>query len=270
MEQIKTMSQTTNFRPAGPILAQWRALTAEVLKMKRTLALWLTLVAPGAIAGLQLLMILDRDRAYFQDVSDPWIFLTHQNLTFWVLLMAPLFVTLETALVAQLDHASDHWKHLFALPLPRWSIYVAKQIIDMLLILLSMFFLYIYTILSGLLINTFIPEVKLGLNIPLLDMMKVTLLAFISSWMIIAIHHWVAMNWRSFVVSSAFGIFMTITGMFVINSDYGSFYPWTLSAVLVNSISRGEPYLNSLLAGSVGGIALCVIGVWLFTRKEVL
>lgn len=270
MEQIEILSRSTTFRPVGPVLTLWRAITAEWLKMKRTLALWLTLLAPGMIAGLQFLMVIDRDGAMLADIRDPWIFITRQNLTFWTLLMAPLFVTLETALVAQLDHSSDHWKHLFALPLPRWSIYVAKLIINMLLILLSMFFLFIYSILTGFLVRMLLPNIAFGLPIPLVAMLKLTLLGFLSSWLIISIHHWVSMNWRSFVVASALGIFMTVVGIFVINHEYGAYYPWTLSAVMINNIDRGLPYLASLLVGCLGGLAMGLIGMGLFIRKEVL
>ena len=47
-------------------------------------------------------------------------------LNLWAILALPLFITLETALLAQTEHSEKHWKHLFALAVPRWVYYAAK------------------------------------------------------------------------------------------------------------------------------------------------
>ena len=66
-----------------------------------------------------------------------WVFYTQQTLVIWSLLMLPLFVTLETALVAQWEHHSQQWKHLFALPVSRGALYAAKYLCSVAFIGLS-------------------------------------------------------------------------------------------------------------------------------------
>jgi lantibiotic transport system permease protein len=53
-------------------------------------------------------------------------------------LALPLFITLEVALLAGLEHGQDHWKDLFVLPIPRWTIYTAKLATAALLLALSL------------------------------------------------------------------------------------------------------------------------------------
>jgi hypothetical protein len=47
----------------------------------------------------------------------------------WCLLGLPHLVALETALLAGSEHRENTWKHLFALPIPRWTICAAKLLV---------------------------------------------------------------------------------------------------------------------------------------------
>ena len=76
-----------------------RALSAEVLKTKRTLTLWLVILAPLAIAFLEFVMDMQRGVRALRPNTDAWIGLTQNSLILWALLMLPLFVTLETGLL---------------------------------------------------------------------------------------------------------------------------------------------------------------------------
>ena len=135
-----------------------RALRAERLKLKGTLVLWLALIAPAVIVALQVLMAYMRRDYYYSRVPfDAWTEYNIQTMLMWALLMMPLFVTLETALVAQLDHANAAWRHLFALPVARGALYAAKQVGGMALIALSLAALAVLTIAGGLAMRVLMP-----------------------------------------------------------------------------------------------------------------
>ena len=85
----------------------------------------------------------------------------------------------------------------------------------------------------------------------------------------LAVHTWVALWWRSFVVAMAFGISMATAGMIIINADWGRFYPWTLPALSLNSLQRGEPFVTGLLISTVGSIIIVLVGGILFTQRDV-
>ncbi len=269
MHTTQSLSLPQTYSPAGPFQAFLRAVSAELLKMKRSLALWLTFIAPLVITALQLAVFYDGGERFLAGEPSAWIFITRQTLIYWTLLMQPLFVTLETALVAQLDHSGDHWKQLFSLPLPRWSIYAAKLFVCAALIALSIVFLFLDTILSGVLFNILKPGLGFAQHLPLRGMLWLFLLTFLSSLLTIAIHVWVAMYWRSFVVASGFGIAMTTAGVLVINSKVAGYYPWTMAAVILNKLQDGLPYLDLLGYSLLAALVVSLVGSLLFTHRDV-
>jgi ABC-2 family transporter protein len=129
-----------------------RVLWAESLKMKRTVALRMAVVAPMVVVLLVVFLtsqvpslILNSTARY----GSPWMALARLPFAFWAILMMPLYVTLETALIAGLEHAENHWKSLLALPIPRWTLYLAKLFVAATLICASTTLLVLGIILAG-------------------------------------------------------------------------------------------------------------------------
>ena len=88
-------------------------LSTELLKMKRTLGFWLALVAPLVLCGLEFLIIAMQgvDMMKFAN-GQSWLWHMKFTLTLWGLFLLPLFVTLETALLAGWEHDNQTWKLL--------------------------------------------------------------------------------------------------------------------------------------------------------------
>lgn len=249
-----------------------RALHAERLKLKRTLAFWLAPLAPLVIVALQVAVVLDGADLLRQDLpADPWAEYGGQVVFLWTMLMLPLFITLETALLANLEHANGQWKHLFALPVCRGAVYAAKQLAAFVLIGLSMAALYVYLVGSGLVLRLVVPGLGLEAPVPWLALARIVGLAFVASWLILAIHTWIALRWHSFVVASAVGIVAMIVAVFVFRSDtWNVWYPWTLPGLVSNSLEEGLLPLRELLLGGLGGLAVALLGGWEVTRRDVV
>ncbi|MEO8028105.1 MAG: ABC transporter permease, partial [Bryobacteraceae bacterium] len=105
-----------------------RVLRTEFLKLKRTLALWMVVVAPVVVVLLQFLVGYKGGERLSQG-NDAWPAIVRNSVALWTILMMPLFVTLETSLLAGLEHTDKNWKTLLALPAPRWTIYASKLIV---------------------------------------------------------------------------------------------------------------------------------------------
>lgn len=259
-----------------------RALYAELLKTKRTLALWLAIIAPLVIIVLQVAMMWEnreRWQVYYQE-QNPWYEYGGQTFLLWGLLMLPLFVTLETALVAQWEHKNGQYKHLFALPIPRWAIYAAKQIVGAALIGLSTAALIGLTVLSGWLLGLLVPGLGFGVAVPCLEFVKYGATMFLSAWLVLAIQTWVAQRWSSFAIASGVGVAMTVAGVVVLQSDWANLYPYTLPVIVangfvsesmrsLNGFTEGLPWLE-LAAGCLGGVIAATIGGWEMTRRDVM
>jgi hypothetical protein len=252
-------------------MAMARAVSAEWLKTKRTLALWLAPVAPLVVAALQVAITVQRQDTYRkQDISQAWTGHGGQIVFLWAVLMLPLFITLETALLSNLEHSNHQWKHLFSLPIPRGAVYAAKQLSGMAIIGLSMASLYVYVVLSGLLLRVLTPGLGFEAPVPWLEFFRYAALTYLASWLILSIHTWVGLRWHSFVVASAVGIVAMVVAVVLFQSDWGTFYPWTLPCLVTYGLENGQEVLPLLLTGSAGGIFAAVLGGWDVVRRDVL
>jgi len=84
-----------------------RVLHAEVLKMKRMIALKMVVLSPAVVVLLVLFMVSQAPFSMVHpgSVRNEWMGLARRSLWVWAFLMMPLFITLQTALVAGLDHS---------------------------------------------------------------------------------------------------------------------------------------------------------------------
>jgi ABC-2 type transport system permease protein len=234
------------------------------------LAFWLALIAPLVIAGANAGMFLQRGTINTPENVSAWIWYGQMNIVIWGLLMLPLFVTLETALVGNLEHTSDHWKHLNALPVPRGVIYAAKQFSGMALIALSSVALVLTIVGGGVLLRLLRPGIGLGPVIPWGRLFAYAGMSFLGAWLIISIQTWVSLRWKNFVVACAVGIVMTVAGVFIIHAEWGGFWPWALPGAIANEFSEGVLHVPELLFGGIGGVVAAVVGGWDVTRRDVL
>jgi len=245
-----------------------RASWAEGLKLRRSLALWLAMVAPGTIVFLQTVLILHRGAEFVQPHASIWPLLIRQSTSLWSLLMLPLFVALETALMAGLEHSGNNWKHILALPLPRRSIYAAKLVWSAAVIALSHMVLAAAILLAGGLIRTLQPALGSPALLPWSMLWQLSALSFAGSLILIAVHLWIAIRWSNFAVAMGLGVGMTVAGVILINSRLAAYYPWTLPAIMVNSFSKGNsPWVLLTIATSAAALVF-VLSMWEFARRD--
>lgn len=251
-----------------------RALSAEMLKLKRTIALKMVVLAPLTVILLTLFMASQAPFSTLRGsaATDHWGALARVNLQFWGLLMLPLYLTLETALTAGLDHTDNQWKALFARPMPRWATYVAKLVVVQTMAAASGALLVLGVVLEGIFLQTLHPELRFVAQAPLglllRQVAEMTGLAFLS----LALMHWVSLRWRSFSVAVGFGIVAIVTSfaMLLAAGQYGAwpqYFPWSLPVLVV---ARQSQDMGRVLwiSGLVGLLAV-VAGCMEFSRREV-
>jgi len=248
--------------------AFFRVLSAELLKTKRTLAFWLTLLAPLPIILLALINFM-QDYEWLKR-EELWPTLIHNVFVLWCLLLLPLFITLETGLLNALEHNNKMWKQLYALPMPRWAVYASKQIVALGLIGLSNIALAAMTVGVGLLLRVLRPQLSFSAPIPWTPLVQSAALGYLAACLILSLHLWVSARWPSFVAAMGTGIVTTVAGVVVINSEWAKVYPWTLPGWVVKGNLQGEAIAVSLAIGLVGGIVIALMGGWDVSRRDVL
>lgn len=246
-------------------------LGIEILKMKRTLGFWLTLVAPLAMASLECLVMWSQGESMI-DFADGniWLWHTKYILTLWGLLVLPLFVTLETALLASWEHKNQVWKVVYTLPIPRWMVVSAKQFSALVLMGISQVVLWAGTLVTGILLSQVRPDLGFKAPVPWLAMLGYNTIIYLVSWLIIAVHSTLSLQWNNFVVAMAAGILATMSGVFFVRSDYAPYYPWAMAGLVANNlIENGWPVVQ-LALGILGGMTLFMVSNLYLTKQDVL
>lgn len=241
-----------------------RALHAELLKLKRTLAFRVIFVLPLLIALLQFLVIL-RTKTYARGFN---LWQTHPTNSFqiWAVFMMPLLIALVTALLNGIEHSDKQWKHLFALPVPRYSVYFAKLIVAQGLILMSTLVLGVMTVIVGVAGTYLRPELASAGPVPYVWLARQVAFVWLASWLIIAIHTWISMRWSGFPIALGAGIGGTFFALFAASASLGKYYPWLLP---MNIFVDGR-FATALVLGIGGGIVAAVLGCLEFVRRDVM
>jgi len=198
-----------------------------------------------------------------------WALFFEDLFTIWVILILPLFITLETALLGQLEHANHTWKLVHTQPVPRWATLAAKQIWGLGLLALGMLALIALTLVGGGILDLIMPQIGFEPPIPWKDIFNQIGITFLAAGCILAIHTWIALRSRSFVVASAIGIGMTITGLVLRGLDWTEYFPWSMPATALYNYYEGAAISTYLVIGVVGWLVLSIVSNWHVGRLEI-
>lgn len=244
-----------------------RALHAELLKLKRTLALWLCLIAPLVVVVLYVLQSIFGPQAKtVPEPAEAWQLFTVSCFALWAFLMLPLFVTLESALLAGLEHNERQWKHLLALPLPRSVHYVAKWLALQLLVLLAMLVLMVLIPLGGGLLATL--QIAGVAGPPsVVQLFEYAGKIYLLASLMIALHCFIALRWKSFTVAVSVGMSATVMGFLIGQSaKFGPFFPWTMA---IQVMAKSSPLALVLCISTSGALLVTALATWDFSRREI-
>lgn len=246
-----------------------RGLHAELLKLRRTLALRMCVIAPGLVVALMSLqlMFLDYSKRDISPPTEAWLNFAQGVVGMWSFLMLPLFVTLQASLLAGLEHQSRQWKFLLALPIPRHSYFVSKTLMLMIVLLLATVALILLIPLGGWLLMRVQPGSGISGWPPLWEIAKPALGMVPAAILMAVIQTWISLRWASFTVAVSVGMSATVAGFLIGQSErFGHWYPWSMPLWTMAGDAR---FLPSVLLTSVGlGLLGLLIGAWAFARRD--
>lgn len=228
-------------------------IAAELIKLRRTLALWMVFIAPLVVIALQIMLWLNHKEGIGFD-ADLWIMFATNIFSMWAIFMYPLFCALVVALVYHYEHTTSGWQKMYTLPVPRWTILFAKISVAMMLLFASGIVLFAGIIAGGFLTDLAHPAIEMPLEIPYGHIFRQWASMTGASLMIFAIQHWASLRWTTLSVPIGTGIAGTFFAIFATSWKYGHFYPWLMPIHVLHRTDGKE--VIALWVGIIGGIIL--------------
>jgi len=250
-----------------------RVLHAELLKLKRTIALKMVVIAPMVLVAMFFFMASQAPFSMLVRAGvNPWTKFEQSNLRLWGLIMMPLYIALQAALLAALDHTGNQWKSLCVRPVPRWTLYVAKLTVVLAMNAASAMVLALGIVVAGVILPHVQPQLVFPSPIPWIPILRDSLMMMGLAFLAMAIQHWVSLRWQSFsvavgtgIVATAVGIFATFAGREV--GGWPGYFPWSIP-MLVQARQPINLGMTLLISGAVG-VLVVVAGCVEFSRREI-
>ena len=212
----------------------------EFIKLKRTFAFWLTIISAIIFPILFFIAYFVKHETNTPEIGiNPWDkFMTIQienSIPFFI----PMFIVLITSLIMQLEHKSLGLKHLFALPIPKWSVYYGKLTIVIFAIITTYVYYYIAILLTGALLGFIHPDLAfLNFQPEHLKFIKILLTSFVASLGIIGIQLWLSFRFINFVVPLGLGMFLAIIGIIISQAPQSIYFPYSFSVLSVSLVDK--------------------------------
>lgn len=239
-------------------------LRAEVLKVRRTLALWLTVIAPLATVSIQFFWFR-RIGTNLRVNPSLWRVWFEQVLTLWGLVVAPCYLALQCASIAGMEHHNHAWKNLLAAPCPKWMVYAAKIGVCNLLAGLSFTLLWIFGVTGGLI------QSLVRRDFPLSAATFVTaatsiLAMYFASWLQLSLGAWLSLRFAQFAVPVGVAVSAMAAQVALIQTEPNiRWSPWLLP---INVVAFQREHAMPAIIGLVSGLVIAVLACVNLARRE--
>ena len=232
-----------------------RALSAEVLKYRRTMALWLAVGIPALIAGLSWLILTQTDLAN-RPAETRWEVMAGFTAQTWSTSCLHIGGAILIGMLWGLEHSSNQLKHVLAQPPSRHAMFWAKT--TGILGLIGIGTLVLCALCSLVAIACDMGDLRWDVTF------AAPFRAYVAALPAMALVSWVAQRYSSFALPLILGVVGLIIGTLAASSsDYWSYVPWAWSLQAANG--GAEVQTRALTLGlSTGALALLASWVHFF------
>jgi ABC-2 type transport system permease protein len=232
-------------------------VVAELLKLRRSLALLLCVAAPTCVVVLVTIIALDREGPV------PLSMIGMNASALWAFAMMPLAITALSVLMAQMEHGPRTWDHVLTLPGARPRAYLAKALVMLGMVAAMQMLLFVLILIAAPLIAS-LREVKGTLDSGALGATLAKM--FIAAALVCVLQLWVALRFRSFVPPLVVGIAGTFAAIAATSARQGVYFPWLMSVnVLATDVEKQQ---LAITLGGVGGLVALAAMLVHMSRRE--
>lgn len=246
---------------------------AELIKIKLSSAFLLTVILPLVCVLLYFLIFYINGDYFITKNISPWLLYISYTIGFWTLFIMPLYVTLLTSLINEIESKSNSWKQILSIGISKHKIFLGKFLIIIFSFILSLQFIFFLILLSGKLLAVLRPEFEFDkYSIPYFELIIVDIHIIISSVLIIIIHYFLSVFVNRIFFSLSLGLVLTILNVVITNSDFAFLFPWSYPSLIVGNVLVKQNYLptNYEIFSLIGSVILLFLSVYYFARKRYL
>lgn len=208
----------------------------ELIKLKRTFAFWLTIISALLFPFLFFIAYLLKHNTLTPEIGiNPWDKFMTMQIENSIPFLIPMFIVLITSLIMQIEHKSHGIKHIFALPIPKWSVYFGKLSIVLLAIISTYVYYYFIILLTGVLLGLIHPDLAfLNFHPEHLKYLEMLGISFVASLGIIGIQFWLSFRFKNFIIPLGIGMFLAIIGIIISQAPQSIYFPYSFSVLSVS------------------------------------
>lgn len=247
------------------------SLRSEILKTKRTAALYFTLIGAAVIPFTFLLNVLMD--GIEETRKDPLNSILKLHSEMNGLVIFPMFVILVCTLLPQIEYKNNTWKQVLTSPQKKMNVFMAKFINIHLLILLFLVATHIFMFLTVVAAHFIDPTLDL-LNQPLdgYVVLRKAANAYVTVLALCAIQFWIGLRFKNFIVPIAIGLALWLTGTLMAleyHSSFANTFPYSFQIFPI--FPKYKSGLNQVAWTSIayGGLFL-VTGFIDFRRRRMI
>lgn len=185
----------------------WLALQTEIIKGRKTFALWQSFLFPLCTV---LLISMALSGSKMED-PNPWVRFVH-NFSNTIAFFLPFFLVIIIGYYSNIEHKSNTWKHLLTQPVPKLSLFLGKLSMILILVMLSYCFIIILGYLASWLLHLISPakfHFTLG-GISFTSLAGIMLRTYLSGFMIIAVQYWLSLRFKTLIMPFIIGVGLII------------------------------------------------------------
>ncbi|MBI9050185.1 MAG: ABC transporter permease [Anaerolineaceae bacterium] len=246
--------------------------SAELLKLKRTIAFLLTILIPVLLIILIIFMVLDRGLENYN--KEMFNHLLNFTFSIWPMIVMPMFLSIATGLIGSMETTTGQWKHIFCLPIPKWKILFTKWLAIITLTFVSHAQVVLLFLGSFPIIQLFVPQVSYIPFMDTLDFLWFLIILCVASVGLTSIHFVFSLIFPGLVGNIGLGISaVTLSMGLTWAGNFFQFFPWTVPlAALANFVELDTSFMpiTAMLISLITAIIWLLPGIRLFSRKDIL
>lgn len=219
------------------VIALKRGISAELYKFRRTFILWFLILAPAFVPVINFIIFLTKGPEIMSEGGNPW-----QNLMQFSVnpanFLFPFFVMIVALYVNSIEYNSNTWKLIYAQPLSRITVYMAKVKVFSLMIFSSLMLFGIFTVATGYILRLTNPGLGFEQAFDVTIFFKLSFKVFLTTMGYASIQFWISQRFKNLILPLGIGIAGFIS--FTILSQgwkYAPYHPYGFQVLGIGNLS---------------------------------